>query len=539
MLSAWQLDAFKGRLLAWNPPMRLYHVTHEGRLSRIATEGLLPGQRRALGGRSYDAHVAGGVFLTGPSGLPFWYHVAEQWAHHEADDLLAEGWIPVVLRVVAHRCKDDSIGTRDARHPAFKCREEIPPERIELWNGSEWLPIADYERLDPTLAVDDEGYVLPSSQNALLPDLGPASNPATIKLAYKSGRYEVPAIIVAKNWAIHRTPLPFEKKPTRFSKTWIVTHIPTGRAAWTDIKHQAVAEHAALLAARLAPDTRGLAATAEALRDGHFRSIIWYTSSGSKGRSAKAIIAFIDELEKEFNQPKKTAKKKRGKLAVTKKAKRQKPAPKRRAIDLIALARKARRERERNPRGRPLSLFEANPSYLVKKGQFPKLVVGQVGRESLYRYGDWEIVVRQVTPHYWSVTTVPDRDFQARGEHYSTTYDGAVCVGKIEIDYQEALYALDDPETGYLAQMWMEIYRLAKSELSMARRLRTRPPDRQSVARGLEVLRRSAMLGDLGYTREGAYKWWQSLSLDARLGLIEERLQLLYCAHGTDPRLWP
>lgn len=163
------IERAKTRLLAWNPLQELYHVTFEGRLSRIADEGLLPGQRHALGSSTPRAHMHGVIFLTGPDGVPFWYHIAEQWAHNEADDPVSEGWIPVVLRVTACHCEEDDLGTRDSGHSAFKCAEAIPPRWIELWDGEEWLPIEEYESLDPTLAVDDEGFMLPGRRNPLLP----------------------------------------------------------------------------------------------------------------------------------------------------------------------------------------------------------------------------------------------------------------------------------------------------------------------------------------------------------------------------------
>jgi hypothetical protein len=148
---------------------RFYHVTYEGRLSRIAVEGLLPGQGRVMGSAAYAPHVAGGFFVTAPEGLPYWYERAEEWAHHSADDLLAEGWIPVVLRVRVRRCVGDQLGTADAGHPAFKCKEGVPPDQIELWEGTKWIPIEDYETLDPTIAVDEDGYMLSQECNGLVP----------------------------------------------------------------------------------------------------------------------------------------------------------------------------------------------------------------------------------------------------------------------------------------------------------------------------------------------------------------------------------
>jgi hypothetical protein len=344
----------KERLLAWNPPPPLYHVTHEARLPRIATEGLIPGQRRSLSIRPPVEHLAGAIFLTGAGGLLFWYHIAEDWAHHEADDIVSEGWVPVVLRVRARKCKPDALGSRDAGHPAFRCTESVPPQDIEIWDGTQWLPISEYEQVDPSAAVDDEGFMLTHRQNVLLPKL--------------------PAV---------------------------------------------------------------------------------------------------------------------------------------------------------------------NPTYLRKLDQFPRLIVGQLGGEAVYRYGDWEIITERVGTNYWKVTIREDVGPHGKTDMYSsTTHDGAVCAGKIAVDLHEAYFALDPDEASNLHRIWMELYHLIKNEMSKTRRLRTRPPDRASIAREMELRRRAAQKGELSGELQHAYRWWESLPLDARVGLIEDRLKILYCIHGTDPRFW-
>lgn len=147
----------------------LYHVTYDGRLQGIEDEGLRPGRPPAIGGASYEAHRQGAIFLTEESGVPYWYARAEQWAHHSSDNALEDGLIPVVLRVrLRRKCEVDGLGTKDAGHEAYKCFETIPPKRIQVWNGEAW---SDDLEVEPSLAVDDEGFFLQDWENPLLPSL--------------------------------------------------------------------------------------------------------------------------------------------------------------------------------------------------------------------------------------------------------------------------------------------------------------------------------------------------------------------------------
>ncbi len=150
-------------------PGHLYHLTYHGRLPFIAEEGLRPGAAPSIGGPTYEEHRRGAIFLTGAGGLNFWHERAEEWAHASADDLLEEGFVPVVLRVRPRHCEPDELGSRDSRHPAYRCFETIPPESIELWDASDWIPVEDHESLEPELALDDDGYMLASWENPLLP----------------------------------------------------------------------------------------------------------------------------------------------------------------------------------------------------------------------------------------------------------------------------------------------------------------------------------------------------------------------------------
>jgi len=159
--------------------MKLYHVTYHGRLPSIADHGLRPGERRSIGAAFYDRHRKGAIFLTEASGLSFWHERAEEWAHAQADNLIDEGYVPVVLRVPDPDCEYDEPGSRDAKHDAYRCLKAIDPKEIELWNGRAWVPVEDYDTLDPSDAADEEGFMVAFWDNALVPPeaFGRESNP--------------------------------------------------------------------------------------------------------------------------------------------------------------------------------------------------------------------------------------------------------------------------------------------------------------------------------------------------------------------------
>jgi hypothetical protein len=131
----------------------LYHVTFYSALPSIAQRGLQAGRGGGIGGAAYGAHRAGSIFLTEGAGVAFWTERAEQWAEDRSDDLEGDGLAPVLLRIATasidkDRCVEDQLGTRDARHDAFKCSFSIPAKDIEVWAGAngegEWVDVEDY-----------------------------------------------------------------------------------------------------------------------------------------------------------------------------------------------------------------------------------------------------------------------------------------------------------------------------------------------------------------------------------------------------------
>lgn len=171
----WQ-DIYSGRYSLNNPQTiptdyesPVYHVTYSGLLPLIAEQGLQPDRGPSMG-EKYETHRKGAVFLTDPAGLSFWHERAEEWALHRADDPVAEGFVPVVLRAWTQvPCELDEIGSNDANAPAWKCLGVVPAGELEVWSGYEWLPVTDYDGVDASLAVDDDGYMLNYLENQLVP----------------------------------------------------------------------------------------------------------------------------------------------------------------------------------------------------------------------------------------------------------------------------------------------------------------------------------------------------------------------------------
>ena len=165
----------------------LYHATHLGKMNEITARGLRPSGGSQFGG-GYAAHSQGKVFLTNFDGLSYWVHKMGGIAEHNSDfheeDDVSE-WTPVALRVLVNAAAPyfvDELGNRDNRlGEAYYVKTPIPPDYIEIWDGSEWVEIVDadlsgladdaisaaeFERDDDGDDGDDEnehqGYFLPN-----------------------------------------------------------------------------------------------------------------------------------------------------------------------------------------------------------------------------------------------------------------------------------------------------------------------------------------------------------------------------------------
>lgn len=142
-------------------PDWLCHVTHFNRLENISKNGLTPGAARSIGGSAYDTHAAKGIFLTDFGGVDFWYNKAEAFAEHNSDNVYEDGLVPVVLRIdydgLQTDLETDEPGSTDSRQDAFIHRGPIGPEHIEVWTGSDWIPVEDYwGEVDIELTLDKE-----------------------------------------------------------------------------------------------------------------------------------------------------------------------------------------------------------------------------------------------------------------------------------------------------------------------------------------------------------------------------------------------
>jgi len=351
--------------------------------------------------------------------------------------------------------------------------------------------------------------------------------------------FPVDAILVGQNWAIYHTVQRLGPRVREFSRDWTVGHVPTGLAAWEHIKHRSVAKRAAELANEVVPDIEDELEVGEKLTKIGWREMTRRVTRLRYGTAADALD-IIEEFQK---KAKRKGRKKAKRRAKTKTKAKKRRATKRADLDLIRLAERARRAMAKNPDLIQRSLFEANPSFLMPRNVFPEFVSGQIGMVSVYRYRGWEIQIRRIKPHFWAFEVLPGPGAADTGqiqESASTTQEGAVCAARILVDYQEALRALGTDERRYLHGIWHDLYQVAYPKLQFARRSPRfdRPPDLAMVARGIELKKQQARSFGTEFGKE-TYEWWDNLPLEDRVGLIDDRLKLLYCVHGTDRRFWP
>lgn len=137
----------------------LYHVTTAGLFDSIADGGLQAGGGGRFGA-GYAGYARGKLFLTEPEGVYFWHHRVGQ---SEGPIESAEE-VPVVLRFIpteeeSEALEEDEIGTRDAggRQSYYLPGGHIDPERLEVWNGEEWLEATDTEEGEILGLVEESG----------------------------------------------------------------------------------------------------------------------------------------------------------------------------------------------------------------------------------------------------------------------------------------------------------------------------------------------------------------------------------------------
>ncbi|MCK5345854.1 MAG: hypothetical protein KAR20_20735 [Candidatus Heimdallarchaeota archaeon] len=141
----------------------LYHVTYANRLESISNAGLSPGNKRSIGSSAYDSNSSKGTFLSEEDGVSFWFNKSEEFAEHNSDNPLEDGMVPVVLRVDFGGIEDeeglgeDEPGSVDSRSAAYIIQKSIQPEYIDVWSGTEWIPVDEYMSIDLESAFDIDG----------------------------------------------------------------------------------------------------------------------------------------------------------------------------------------------------------------------------------------------------------------------------------------------------------------------------------------------------------------------------------------------
>jgi len=162
----------------------LYHVTYFNRLGGISEAGLRPGMARSIGAGGYDAHSKKGVFLTEDDGVSFWFNRAEQFAEHNSDNPLEDGLVPVVLKIdpaafLEDDLFDDELGSKDAVAGAYIIPDGIDADYIDVWDGTNWIPVDEWDSIDIEQSFDkeeiededgdDDAYFMFKYDNPLLP----------------------------------------------------------------------------------------------------------------------------------------------------------------------------------------------------------------------------------------------------------------------------------------------------------------------------------------------------------------------------------
>jgi hypothetical protein len=52
----------------------------------------------------------------------------------------------------------DESGIQDSREESYYIAQEISPDGIEIWNGKGWVPVYDWETIDPMSALNVDYY---------------------------------------------------------------------------------------------------------------------------------------------------------------------------------------------------------------------------------------------------------------------------------------------------------------------------------------------------------------------------------------------
>lgn len=166
-------------------PEWAYQVTFLRNLDSISSEGLLPGVGGGIGIGAYSAWSKGKVFFGGPGSVSHWFERFEQHAQDRSDDPLEDGFVPVVMRFpMPEDPEHDEVAAKEtiSAQESYYVTDPVDPDDIEVWNGSSWIHVSDWESVDGSQAfdvdsdVDDETgdeseYRTFKSDNPLLPSV--------------------------------------------------------------------------------------------------------------------------------------------------------------------------------------------------------------------------------------------------------------------------------------------------------------------------------------------------------------------------------
>lgn len=176
--------------MAADEELTFFHVTTYDRLPDIAEDGLVPGRGRGIGSAAYDAHRKGHVFLADADDLDRWHSLAERWAEYATDKPCEEDIIPVVLRVAIDEdaLEVDDVARREGAYGSWKYKGDIEPEYLEVFTGTEFVPVEDWGTFDPTDAcewveeedLEEGGFYQFNMEAVLLPDDDVRSNPVEV-----------------------------------------------------------------------------------------------------------------------------------------------------------------------------------------------------------------------------------------------------------------------------------------------------------------------------------------------------------------------
>lgn len=156
-----------------DPDNYLYHVTYYAHLGSIEEHGLNPEHSaKSIGGSALEAHKGESLFFTEAEGIDYWLSKSSDWAFHNHDEPMENGWIPVILRIPFPDDFEedddwvvDEVGEMDSGHDAFMIEASFAPDELELFYDGKWIPIGKWRDVDEEKSYDEGGYPVEDEEN--------------------------------------------------------------------------------------------------------------------------------------------------------------------------------------------------------------------------------------------------------------------------------------------------------------------------------------------------------------------------------------